>query len=177
MERLADLIDRLNDGIGEVLKWAMPVIALICAVVAVLRYGFGVGFPWLSESYIWLNGALFTLGAAYVLRHEGHVRVDVFYNLLSVRGRAWINLLGTLVFLYPMLYFLAVKGWPGIQRSWARLETSPTIGGLPFMYLLKSCLLGFCVLLALQGLSLMIRSVQAIRDPSNAPSVEEKGRG
>ena len=112
MERLADLIDRLNDGIGEVLKWAMPVIALICAVVAVLRYGFGVGFPWLSESYIWLNGALFTLGAAYVLRHEGHVRVDVFYNLLSARGRAWINLLGTLVFLYPMLYFLAVKGWP-----------------------------------------------------------------
>lgn len=173
MERLADLIDRLNEGVGEVLKWGMPVIALVCALVAVLRYGFELGFPWLSESYIWLNGAIFTLGSAYVLRHEGHVRVDVFYNFLSARGKAWINLFGTFVFLYPMLYFIAVKAWPGIARSWARLETSSTIGGLPFMYLLKSCLLGFCLLLALQGLSLVIRSILVIRDPSSG----EKGRG
>ncbi len=177
MERLADLVDRLNECIGEVLKWGMPVIAVICAVVAVLRYGFELGFPWLSEAYIWLNGALFTLGSAYVLRTEGHVRVDLFYNQLSARGRAWIDLLGTLVFLYPMLYFIAIKAWPGIQRSWARLETSPTIGGLPFMYLLKSCLLGFCLLLALQGLSLMLRSILVIRDPSAGPSAGEKGRG
>tara|TARA_A100001391_G_scaffold134582_1_gene93373 strand:+ start:23796 stop:24317 length:522 start_codon:yes stop_codon:yes gene_type:complete len=173
MERLADLIDRLNDGIGEILKWGMPIIALICAVVAALRYGFDTGFPWLSESYVWLNAAVFTLGSAYVLRHEGHVRVDVFYNLLSARGKAWINVIGTLVFLYPMLYFLATKAWPGIQRSWSRLETSPTIGGLPFMYLLKTCLLGFCLLLALQGLSLLIRSVLVIRNPSAG----EDGRG
>ncbi|MCH8532658.1 MAG: TRAP transporter small permease subunit [Saccharospirillum sp.] len=173
MKVIADLIDKLNLMIGDALKWAMPIVVFVCALVAVLRYGFGVGYPWLSEIYVWLNGAAFMLAAPYLLCVDKHVRVDFLYGKLSKGGQAIVNIVGTVVLLWPMLYVIAIKSLPGISRSWRVLEQSPTLGGLPFMYLLKSCLLAFCILLALQGLSLVIRSIITLRNPTT----EEQSHG
>ncbi|UTW11288.1 TRAP transporter small permease subunit [Marinobacterium rhizophilum] len=161
--RIADTIDDLNRLIGSLLKWGLLLVVLLTAATAILRYAFNTGYPWLSEIGVWLNAMVFTLGAGWVLLEGGHVRVDLFYGRLGERGRAWVNLIGTLSLLYPMLLVLALKSWPSIQRSWLQLEHSPTIDGLPFMYLLKSCILGFCLLLALQGLSLMCRSLLVLQ--------------
>lgn len=159
ISKVADGIDKLNALVGETLKWCVLAVVLLTATSAILRYVFGIGFPWLSESYVWLNAVVFTLGAGWVLLEEGHVRVDLFYGQISEKGKAWVNFVCTIVFLFPMLLVIAIKSWPSVNRSWLQLESSPTIDGLPFMYLLKTCVLGFCLLLALQGLSLLLRSL------------------
>ncbi|GAA3707716.1 TRAP transporter small permease subunit [Oceanisphaera sediminis] len=167
-----DMIDGLNHRLGEALKWGLLLTVFLTAITAILRYMFGIGFPWLSEAAVWMNAMVFTLGSAWVLQQEGHVRVDLFYGRLSEKGKAWINLFGSLVLLYPMLWVIAVKSWPTIYRSWSQLEGSPTINGLPFMYLLKSCIGGFCILLALQGLSMILRSILVIKTPRPRESGE-----
>jgi len=163
VKNVADMIDGLNSMIGEVLKWALLVSVLLTAITAILRYAFDLGYPWLPEAAIWINAMVFTLGSAWVLQQEGHVRVDLIYGRVGDKGKAWINLIGTLVLLYPMLWVVASKSWPTIYRSWSVLEKSSTSGGLPFMYLLKSCIWGFCILLALQGLSMILKSILVIR--------------
>jgi len=140
----------------------VPLIVLLGFSVVVLRYGFGIGFPWLSESFVWLNGIIFTLGAAYLMQQEGHVRVDVLYARISRRKRAIVNIVGVITLLWPAMYVIGVNGWPTVMRSIHALETSPTMDGLPFVYVLKACIPAFCILVSLQGMSLLIRSAEAL---------------
>jgi TRAP-type mannitol/chloroaromatic compound transport system permease small subunit len=136
---------------------------LVTLTVVILRYVFSVGFIWLQESYVWLNGIAFMVGAGYTLLKDGHVRVDIFYRPASARFRAIVNLLGSLLLLLPMVTVVAVYTVPYVAAAWERLETSREAGGLPALYLLKSFLLVFCLLLGLQGLSLAARSLLALR--------------
>ncbi|MDF1748555.1 MAG: TRAP transporter small permease subunit [Alphaproteobacteria bacterium] len=160
--RLAYAIDRLNLWVGKTLSMLMPFVVLVAASVVLLRYAFNVGFPWLSEAFIWLNGLIFTLGAAYLLVLDQHVRVDVIYAKLSERGRAVMNALGVVFLMWPMVYAIGITGWPTVYRSILALEQSATMGGLPIMYLLKACIPLFCILVALQGLSMLIRAIAVL---------------
>lgn len=162
MLKVATSIERFTRAVGELLKWLLPIIVGIAATVTVLRYGLSVGYPWLSESFVWLNGVLILLAAASVLTQDGHVRVDILYRRHGPVGRAWVDLIGTALFLWPMMLVLAVKAWPGVLRSWRLLEGSPSIDGLPFLYLVKSCILLFCLLMSLQGLASVLRSLDTI---------------
>jgi TRAP-type mannitol/chloroaromatic compound transport system permease small subunit len=162
MLKAAGTIDQVMEGFGELLKWILPVVVALAAAVALLRYGLAIGYPWLSESFVWLNGALVFLGAAAVYAREGHVRVDLVYRWLGPRGRAWANLLGILFFLWPMMAVIAVKAWPALVRSWNLLEASPSIDGLPFLYLMKTAVVAFCVLMAIQGVATLLRSLHII---------------
>ena len=128
------------------------------ALVVVLRYAFSIGWVWLQESYVWMHGLVFMLGAGYTLLHNGHVRVDVFYRPKSRRYKAWVDLIGSLVLLIPMMVLVAWMSWPYVMDSWVRGEVSREAGGLPGLYLLKSAILVFTGLMALQGLSLAARS-------------------
>ncbi|MDQ0315600.1 TRAP transporter small permease subunit [Amorphus orientalis] len=170
MLTVASTIDRAMGGLGEVLKWALPIVVALAAAVALLRYGFSLGYPWLSESFVWLNGAMIFLGAASVYAWDGHVRVDLLYRRLGKRGRAIVNLVGTVIFLWPMLAVIAVKGWPALVRSWSLLEGSPSIDGLPFLYLMKTAVLAFCILTALQGLATVLRSLHVLLRASESSS-------
>jgi TRAP-type mannitol/chloroaromatic compound transport system permease small subunit len=101
---------------------------------------------------------MFLLAAGYALRHDGHVRVDIFYHRLSIRGRAWVDLLGAVLFLLPMALLIGWLSWPAFLQSWAIGEMSPDPGGLirwPVKLLLP---LGFG-LLALQGVAEIIKRV------------------
>jgi TRAP-type mannitol/chloroaromatic compound transport system permease small subunit len=150
-------IDALNDWIGRTTAWLTAGCVVTCFAVVVLRYGFNLGFPWLQELYVWQHAAVFMAGAGYTMLHRGHVNVDVLHGRLGARRRAWIDIVGTLVFLFPWLAVIAVTSAPFVLSSWSIREGSSTAGGMPAVYLLKSLLWVFCVVLFLQGLALIMR--------------------
>jgi TRAP-type mannitol/chloroaromatic compound transport system permease small subunit len=90
---LADALDRVGEASSVARSaWLTLACVLVCFTVVVLRYGFNVGFIWMQELYVWLHAIVFTGCAGYALKHDKHVRVDVFYARMSERGRAWVNL-------------------------------------------------------------------------------------
>jgi TRAP-type mannitol/chloroaromatic compound transport system permease small subunit len=153
------LVDRVNEALGRGIAWLTLAMVLITFVVVVLRYVFSVGFVWMQESYVWLHGVVFMAGAGYTLLHEGHVRVDIFYRHKGPRYKAWVDLLGVLALLMPVVILIWVVAWPYVLVSWERFEESREAGGLPGLFLLKSVILVFCLALGLQGLSLAARSL------------------
>jgi TRAP-type mannitol/chloroaromatic compound transport system permease small subunit len=174
----ARAIDALNERVGRAVAWLTLAMVLVAFGVVVLRYVFDIGFVRLQESYVWMHGAIFMLGAGYTLLHQGHVRVDVIYRGASPRYRAWVDLLGVLLLLGPMLVTLWLVAWPYVGASWSRLEGSREAGGLPGLFLLKSVILMFCLLLGLQGLSLAIRSLLVLAgrdDPQPEAPASEPG--
>lgn len=154
LARMIGLIDAVNDRIGRAVSWLTFLMVVTAVVVALLRYVFSIGFIWMQESYVWMHGIVFMLGAGYTLLHGGHVRVDVFYGRFSLRKRAWVDILGVLFLLWPMLAVIGWVSWGYVAKSWADGETSFQAGGLPAVYILKSVIPLFCLLVGLQGLSL-----------------------
>jgi TRAP-type mannitol/chloroaromatic compound transport system permease small subunit len=150
-------VDAANDWIGRTVAWLTLGCVLTCFAVVVLRYAFNVGFPWMQELYVWQHAAVFMAGAGYTMLHRGHVNVDVMYGKLGDRGKAWIDILGTLFFLFPWLTILAVTSAPFVLSSWGIRESSATADGMPGLYLLKSLLWVLCALLFVQGLALIAR--------------------
>jgi TRAP-type mannitol/chloroaromatic compound transport system permease small subunit len=166
MDKLAALvrsIDRLNDAVGRGVAWLTLAMVLIAFAVVLLRYVFAIGWVGMQESYVWLHGIVFMLGAGYTLLHDGHVRVDIFYRGAAVRRKALVDLFGSLLLLLPVVVVVFSVSFDYVADSWARLEESREAGGLPALFLLKSVILGFCVLLGLQGLALAGRSLLVLR--------------
>lgn len=161
-----NLLDRVNTITGKVVSWLTLAMVIVTFVVVVLRYVFDVGFIWVQESVIWMHAAVFMLGAAYTLREDGHVRVDVFYRNMSRKRQAWVDLVGVLVFLLPFCLFLAWNSADFVTQSWRIGESSREPGGLPFPFIpvLKSVILLMPLTVALQGLSLLLRSLATIRE-------------
>jgi TRAP-type mannitol/chloroaromatic compound transport system permease small subunit len=152
-------VDWLNEQVGRLVSWLTLATVVVCAAVVILRYAFGIGYIWMQELYVWTYAAVFMLAAGFTLRHQGHVRVDIFYAAASPRRQAWVDLFGTLVFLLPWLVLIAWTAWPYVKASWAIREASSQTLGMPAIYLLKTVLLAFCVLLGLQGLAVIARSI------------------
>lgn len=152
-------VDRVNDVVGRGVAWLTLAMVLITFAVVVLRYVFSIGFVWMQESYVWLHGIVFMAGAGYTLLHNGHVRVDIFYRPASPRFKAWVNLCGAIGLIMPLVMMVFWVTWPYVLSSWSRLEQSREAGGLPGLFLLKSVILVFGVLISLQGLSLAGRSL------------------
>lgn len=162
---IASRIDRFSDATGRAVSWLALAMVLTSCVIVILRYVFDTGLIWLQESLTWMHAAVFMLGAAYTLQQEEHVRVDIFYRDMSERRRAWVNLAGVVFFLLPMCAFLAWTAWGYVAASWSIGEVSRDFGGLPYPFvpLLKSVLIVMPLLLALQGVSLLLRSIGVIR--------------
>jgi TRAP-type mannitol/chloroaromatic compound transport system permease small subunit len=163
LKRFVRFTDALNDRIGRAVSWLTLAMVVIVFFVVVARYGFAWGRVWIQESYVWLHGVVFMIGAGYTLLGEGHVRVDVFYRGASIRYKAWVDLLGALLLALPMLVTVFVVALPYVETSWARLEGSREAGGLPGLFLLKTVIPTFCVLVGLQALSLAARSFLVLR--------------
>lgn len=151
-------MEAVNRTIGHGVAWLTLAMVLIQFLIVVLRYTFGIGMIALQESVVWMHAVVFMLAAAYTLGADGHVRVDVFYRDARPRVRAGIDLMGVLLFLWPVCALLLWAGWPFVQFSWRIGEASPHGGGLPALYLLKSMLIVMPVLLIVQGLALAVRS-------------------
>lgn len=143
-------------GVGHFCAWFSIIMVVLMVTVVVLRYGFGIGSVALQESITYLHGALFMLASAYTLALDEHVRVDVFYQKFSPRGKAWVDLLGTLFLLMPVCAAIFVLSFQYVMHSWEIHEISNN-GGLPFVYVLKTLLLVMPVLLVIQGIANLIR--------------------
>ena len=161
-----NLLDRCSAATGRAASWLTLCMVLVTFVVVVMRYVFDAGFIWIQESVVWMHAVVFMLGAAYTLEAEEHVRVDVFYRGMSARRRAWVDLVGVLVFLLPVCAFLGWKSFHFVIQSWSIGETSREPGGLPYPFipLQKSLVLLMPVAVALQGLSLFLKSVRTLRE-------------
>jgi TRAP-type mannitol/chloroaromatic compound transport system permease small subunit len=173
LTRLSNAIDRLNEAIGRVVSWLVLLMVLIGAFNALARYsGRFIGVNLSSNAWLELQWYLFSLvfllAAGDVLRRDAHVRVDVLLTRLGPRGRAMIDIAGTLIFLLPFCVFALWASLPTVQASWAVLEVSPDPGGLP-RYPIKSTILIAFVLLFLQGISQLIKSVAILREPAAEP--------
>jgi len=159
---LSRAIDILNERVGRLVQWLVLATALVSAANAGMRYSFGMASNAWLELQWYLFAAIFLLAAGYTLKHNGHVRIDILYGRLSERGRAWIDLVGALVFLLPLCLLLVWFSWPGFADAWQHGEMSPDAGGLlrwPVRLLIP---LGFA-LLALQGISEIIKRVAFLR--------------
>ncbi|MDX1740810.1 MAG: TRAP transporter small permease subunit [Rhodothermales bacterium] len=184
MQRLLKIargIDRLSTRTGQIVYWLTLLMVLLGSFNAIVRYldkytGLGLSSNTYIELQWYLFGLVFLLGAAYTLRENAHVRVDVFYGRLSRKGRAWINIAGTIAFLLPFCITMIVVSWPAVRNSWVIFEGSPDPGGLP-RYPIKTVIPIAFLLLALQGISLLIKSVSVVvggdetGDPDEATSV------
>jgi TRAP-type mannitol/chloroaromatic compound transport system permease small subunit len=167
----ADGIDRLIARIGRAVAWLALAIVVVQFAVVLLRYAFGIGSIWLSESVIYGHGVMFMLAAAWTLQTGGHVRVDIFYADANPRTRAIVDLLGSVLLLLPFVAVILSFALPYVARSWALLERSRETSGLPFVYLLKTVIPLFAVLLGLQGISQAIRAAHLLGASTRRPGL------
>jgi TRAP-type mannitol/chloroaromatic compound transport system permease small subunit len=158
-------IDRFSIATGRAVSWLTLAMVLVTFVIVVMRYVFGVGLIWLQETLTWLHAVVFMLGTAYTMQREEHVRVDIFYRDMDEGRRAWVNLLGVVFFVFPMCAFFVWTAWDYVVTSWSIGEVSRNAGGLPFPFvpLLKSVLIVMPLAVALQGISLLLRSIQDLK--------------
>jgi TRAP-type mannitol/chloroaromatic compound transport system permease small subunit len=165
LRHIASAIDRVNGAIGRAAAWCCLYIVLVEFAVVVMRYALGMGSIRLQESVLYGHAALFMLAAAWTLQADGHVRVDIFYAQAKPRTRAAVDLLGALIFLLPFVVVLVLLSMPYVARSWAILERSREASGLPFVYLLKTLIPLFALLIGLQGVAQAIRAALVLSGP------------
>ena len=160
-----NLFDRISDITGRIIAWFTLAMVLLTTVIVVMRYVFDAGFIWMQESVTWMHAAVFMVGAAYTLLYEEHVRVDIFYRKMSDKRRAIVDLVGVIIFLLPLCGFLALIAYDFAATSWSIHETSREPGGLPYpaIPLMKSIVIVMPVAVALQGVSMMMRALVALR--------------
>ena len=155
---LVAALEAISIWTGRFVSWFSLFMVVITFLVVLLRYAFDLGWIAMQESVTYMHAALFMMGAAYTLQHNGHVRVDILYQKLSPRGRAWVDLLGTLLLLVPVCGFIAWSGWNYVLESWDVVEGSREAGGIPAVYLLKSLIIAMPILMLLQGLAWILRN-------------------
>lgn len=173
MQKIVEAIDWINQKTGRAVSWLGALMVAVVTVDVIMRYLFRTSYVFVQELEWHLFGAFFLLGAGYTLLHDDHVRVDIFYQRLSPKNQAWVNLLGTLFFLLPGCYLVIKTSWGFFYNSWSIGEASPDPGGIPARYILKATIpIGFS-LIALQGVSLGLKSLLMIMGYSVKTDEEE----
>lgn len=152
-------ISAFNALLGRVFSYFSLAIVLICFTVVVMRYVFRTGSVPMQDAYVWLNGMMFMGLAGYALMKGAHVRVDVFFRYAAVRTKAIVDMIGCALFVGPFVWVIVVWGLPYVQRSWRLWESSPNFGGLPGLFILKSFILVFAAVVALQALAMFLRGL------------------
>jgi TRAP-type mannitol/chloroaromatic compound transport system permease small subunit len=168
--KYADAVDRLSEQIGQWLKWLVLFSSLISAGVAVVRYSLHTGSNAWLEIQWYMFGAMFLLGAGYALKHEEHVRVDIFYSRMSPRTQAWVDVFGGIFFLLPTAVIITWMSIPMVVNSISSGEYSSDPGGLLRWPIKITIPIGFA-LLGLQGVADIIKKVaiaRGIRSPGKA---------
>ena len=162
MEKIAGRLDGFAELTGRLVSWLTLAMVLVTLGVVILRYAFDIGSIALQESITYMHAVVFMLGAAYTLKHDGHVRVDIFYRQRTPRVRAWIDLLGTLLLLMPVCALIFFSSLDYVASSWVIQEGSRQAGGLDGVYLLKTTIPLMALLLFLQGCSTCLHSLLVI---------------
>ncbi len=162
IKMITRLIDTINEWVGRGVAWVTLGLVLVVFVDVVMRYLLNASFVFTQELEWHLFGFIFLIGAGYTLLHDGHVRVDIIYQRLGIKGRAWTNLLGVIFFLIPGCIMVISTSWQFAANSFSMMEGSPDPGGIPFRFIIKGCIPFGFTLLFLQGVSLGLHSFMQI---------------
>ncbi len=162
MERVAKSIDKFTEKTGQCVAWICVVLVAIIGVDVLLRYVFNQSYAGLFELEWHLFGVLFMLAMGYTLKHDRHVRVDVFYGRFSPSAKAWVNLVGATFFLIPFCVIIIKTSIPFVMASYSIAESSADPGGLPYRFVVKSMIPLGAMLLLLQAISEWLKSITTI---------------
>ncbi len=156
-------IEQLSEKSGRFVSWFNVILVLVICIDVIMRYFFNASQAWITEFEWHLFAMIFLVGAAYTLKHDDHVRVDLFYARLPERSKAWINIVGIVVFLIPWCLVVLRASWKYAHNSFKINEGSPDPGGLPYRWFIKYMIvLGFIILL-LQAIGLLLRCINVLR--------------
>ncbi|MCI5049718.1 MAG: TRAP transporter small permease subunit [Rickettsiales bacterium] len=169
MKRVAQVIDKINEWLGNLVSWLSLFMVLMMTINVLMRYALSEGVPWQQEIVRFAHGILFLAGAAYALKHEALVRVDVLYQQMCEKRKAWVNVIGTIVFLFPTCAALAYFSNNYIMNSWAIYEGSAEYKGMPGVFVFKSFIWVAALTLAMQGVSLIVHSIAVIKGEEHVP--------
>ena len=158
-------MQRFNRFVVSTVPWLTLGMVLVTFTTVVFRYLFDRGWVWMQEIALYMHAFTFLLAAGYTLAKDAHVRVDIFYRPMNARKKAWVNLLGSLFLLLPTCLVLLTESLPFVFDSWAVFEGSKDGGGLEAVFLLKTAIPLFCLLLLLQALSLISQSARTLKAP------------
>jgi len=162
LKKIADLLSSINEIVGKSTAWLTTILVLFMCFDVVRRYLFNETAGWITEMEWHIFALIFLLAAGYALKHDKHVRVDLFYDKWSPKRKAWVNLLGTILFLIPWCLIIIMASYNYAHNSYMINESSPDPGGLPARYIIKFAItLGF-VFLLLQAFALLIESLLTI---------------
>ena len=174
LKRIVTICDRVNEWIGHVVvSFAVIFFVLIIFGDVILRYFFNTSFVVLAELEWHVFAFIFLIGAGYTLLHDGHVRVDIFYSLMSQKKKAWVDLIGVLIFLVPSCYVVLTTTIPWTIVSYEIGEVSIDTGGLPARFLIKAAIPVGYTLILIQGISLFLKSLFVILGKPMEATVEE----
>ena len=165
---ISKAIDHAIKVIGTAVSWLTLIMTVITFLIVILRYVFNIGSIWMQESLVWMHSAIFLLGAAYTLKLDEHVRVDIFYRSFSPKQKSWVNIIGAIFFALPVCIFLLIVTGDFVSSSWFVKEISRDAGGLlyPAIPLLKSMLLIMPLLIIFQIISILCKEFIKIREGS-----------
>ena len=173
---LSSAIDALTERVGRAARWLILLTALVSAGNALVRYAFNYSSnAWLEVQW-YLFAAVFLLCSGYALKHNQHVRVDVLASRLSARARAWIEILGTLLFLLPMALLILKLSWPVFVDSWRSGEVSSNANGL-ILWPARALVPAGFALLVLQGIAELLKRVAFLRGLIPDPTERHEGAG
>ena len=155
---LIRIINLINRVIGETISWLTLFMVLVTVLVVVLRYGFNIGFIWMQESVRFMYSAVFLLCAGYTLLKDKHVRVDVLYLNLSEKNKALVDLIGSIFLLLPVCFVIFYYSWSYVLNSWEQMEGSIEERGLHLVFLMKTFIWFFAILVSMQSIAIIINS-------------------
>lgn len=164
LKKISSAIGQLNEWVGKTTAWLTSLLVIVICTDVTLRYIFNNTKAWIIELEWHLFALIFLLAAGYALKHDKHVRVDVFYANFSERNKAWINLLGSVLFLIPWCMLIVYVSYGYAHEAWIRNEGSPNPGGLPARYIIKSGITVGVFLLMLQGIAVVADSLVILNE-------------
>jgi TRAP-type mannitol/chloroaromatic compound transport system permease small subunit len=156
---VSGIIDRSNELVGRMVSWVSLLLVLVVFVDVVMRYAFKISFVFTQELEWHLFAFIFLIGAGYTLLHDGHVRVDIIYQRLGPKGKAWINLIGVIFFLIPGCLLVITTSWKFVGNAFAIMEGSPDPGGIPYRFVVKGTMTVGYIFLLLQGISMGLHAL------------------
>ncbi len=157
-------INAINIAIGKSFSWLLLFMVLLTCLIVILRYVFSIGFIWMQELVRYFYASVFLACAAYTMVEDEHVRVDIFYSNLSDKNKALVNLLGNILFLLPVCITIFYYSFYYVLNSWMQFEGSLEERGLHAVFILKSFIWLFAIMLFCQGISGIMFSMKTIKE-------------
>jgi len=170
---VSQFFDKIATFSGQLVSWLTLSMVVVLTINVLSSWLFNSSSILMSESITWMHSANFLLAAAYTLNRGEHVRVDIFYAKMSQKGKAIVDLLGTVFLLLPVSAFIIWASWSYVSLSWRIGEVSAEAGGMPAVYILKSMLIVMPVLLMIEALNQILLNIGRLSSPPSTSPLSE----